>query len=129
LKNLNSRRLVPVHFKLTEYGLKDYISLVKRHRSERLFPKLKFSVANRYSHQATKWFSRTFMKKLNLEGGNKSFHSFRHSMATVLQGSNVEEAKISELLGHAQQSITFARYGKGYAIQQLAEAVGKFKIT
>ena len=53
----------------------------------------------------------------------RGFHSLRHTFADTLKQQGVQENLISELMGHANSSITTGRYGKRYQAKVLLEVV------
>lgn len=53
----------------------------------------------------------------------KTFHSFRHTVATIWKQLGVHESIPATLLGHSAGGITYTRYGKGYDVKQLATVI------
>ena len=119
LKTQNSRRLVPVHSRLIEERFETYVS---ESEPGLLFPDFKLT-KNGYSDAASKWFNRTFTKKLNLKPGQKTFHSLRHTFITALKRSKVDTPITNALVGHAEKSLAYGRYGKDYELSTLQDAV------
>ncbi|ENP8456747.1 tyrosine-type recombinase/integrase [Photobacterium damselae] len=117
LKNNFSRRIIPLHEKIIELGFIDYIQKVK---GERIFPELK-NTRDGYGSAASKWFAR-HKTKLSF-GRGYDFHSFRHTVATQLKQKSVSPIVAAEILGHAQNNITYDRYGKNMRIQELANTI------
>ncbi|EIW7481145.1 TPA: site-specific integrase [Vibrio parahaemolyticus] len=117
LKNNTSRRLIPIHEKLLELGFIEYINSVQH---ERVFPALK-EERDGFGTAASKWFGR-FKTKLGFGRGH-DFHSFRHTVATQLKNAEVSSLLAAELLGHAQNSITYDRYGKSVSIKKLQKVI------
>jgi integrase len=123
LKTLSSRRLVPIHPKLIELGLLEYVEKLKAKGETRLFPELS-QRRDGYGQTVSKWFAR-YKKRCGIEEG-KNFHSFRHTFITHLKHKQVDPFMIHELDGHAIDSQTMGRYGKRYTPDiLLREAVGK----
>ncbi|MET0015017.1 MAG: site-specific integrase [Sedimenticola sp.] len=125
LKNINSKRLVPIHSKLIELGLLKYAEKLHTRGAERLFPELKRQ-RDGYSQAASKWFGRV-RKKLGI---GPVFHSFRHTIATTLKNKGCDEPQVATLLGHSINSMTYGRYGKEYSPKVLSHLVEKldFKV-
>lgn len=117
LKNLTSRRIVPIHNKLLTLG---FIRFIQSVQHERIFPELKNS-RDGFGSAASKWYGR-FKTKLGFNKGH-DFHSFRHTVATQLKRQQVSHIIAAELLGHMQNNITYDRYGKELDIKQLREAI------
>ncbi|HBC3896919.1 TPA: site-specific integrase [Vibrio parahaemolyticus] len=117
LKNLTSRRIVPLHDQLLNLGFIEFVQSVQH---ERIFPELKES-RDGFGTAASKWFGR-FKSKLGFGRGH-DFHSFRHTVATQFKRQQISHIVAGELLGHAQNSITYDRYGKGLDVNQLKEII------
>ncbi|MDK9425245.1 site-specific integrase [Vibrio parahaemolyticus] len=117
LKNNTSRRLIPIHKKLLELGFIEYVNSVQH---ERVFPALK-EERDGFGAAASKWFGR-FKTKLGFGRGH-DFHSFRHTVATQLKNADISPVIAGELLGHAQNNITYDRYGKSVDIHKLKKII------
>lgn len=117
LKNLTSRRIVPIHQRLIDIGFIDFVTSVQH---DRLFPELKDS-RDGFGSAASKWFGR-FKIRLGFSKGH-DFHSFRHTVATQLKQKQVSHIAAGAILGHAQNNITYDRYGKDLNIEQVKTVV------
>ncbi|EOX4973652.1 tyrosine-type recombinase/integrase [Vibrio alginolyticus] len=117
LKNLTSRRVIPIHRQLIELGFIEYLHSVKH---ERVFPELKNS-RDGFGSAASKWYGR-FKSKLGFGRGH-DFHSFRHTVATQLKRKNVSHIVAGAILGHTLNNITYDRYGKDLNIEQVMTVV------
>jgi len=53
----------------------------------------------------------------------KVFHSLRHTVTDTLKQAGIQEVLISEIMGHANDSMTMSRYGKRYQPRVLLEAL------
>jgi integrase len=100
LKNLSSWRFVPLHSKVLELGLLAYRERVAAHRFSHLFPGLSWGV-NGPGDGVSDWFGR-YLDRVGLSDRALSFHSFRHTVATFLDRSEVLESRIAELTGHSR---------------------------
>jgi integrase len=129
LKNLNSKRLVPIHSTLID-TLK-FLEYVKRlnDKEERLFPELKLK-SDGYGQDFSKWFGR-YRKKLGVginDDEKKDFHSFRHHFSNYFKQLGIVEYRVSEIIGHqADTSITYGRYGKDNELSSKKELIEKLK--
>ncbi|TSK08705.1 MAG: site-specific integrase [Geobacter sp.] len=122
LKNLSSKRIVPVHPALIELGLLGYVERCQD--GSRLWENLKWCKVNGYSNSLGKWYQR-FNREHVTTDPLKTLHSMRHSFADNLKQLGVQENLISELMGHANNSITTGRYGKRYQAKVLLEVVSR----
>lgn len=118
LKNLSSKRKMPVHWRLLEMGFMDYIEELKKNKEERLFPKLYYTKGKGYGQAFSKVFrdyKPTFLSQQVIEQlEQKEFlldiHSFRHSFAGSLKG-RIEDGVLDSFMGHRNGSLSQSRYG------------------
>lgn len=133
IKNLNSKRTVPIHSKLIKLGFIDYVESLKRDNIERLFIELKRTNEG-YSSDFSKWFNRTYLNKNNCNVGKrtnekKNFHSFRHTFInSYKQLGSINMDDVSELVGHkTSMSVTTVRYSNPLELNKKAELIEKLK--
>ncbi|MGM8228710.1 tyrosine-type recombinase/integrase [Cellvibrio sp. ARAG 10.3] len=94
-KTANAIRNIPVHSKLVELGLLQYLESLT---SQRLFPdKVK-------SRTITGWFP-SFRDKLGVPSTNDfgeslTFHSIRHSFITSMRATGATTIQVQQLVGH-----------------------------
>ena len=106
----DEQRLIPLHdFIVQDLKFIEYVQSLPQ--DGRLFPKLK-RIQHRYTHSFTQWFGR-FKKRCDI-ADNKTFHSFRHTLTTKLIERDVEEYRVSWLVGHVVEGQTTGRYGKKF---------------
>lgn len=110
LKNISSRRLVPLHPILLELGFHKFSEKQGREGHKRIFNDLK-KVQNKFGHAPSKWFG-DYKKRCGIvaESGKKTFHSFRHTAINCLAQQVVNDNVIKSLVGHAKKGETFGRY-------------------
>ena len=120
LKNLASRRIIPIHDTLIQLGFIDFLELLKSRRypdklwkEKRVFEELPFGEGS-YIRNVSRWWNSRFLPKLGLKTSKKNFHSLRHTASDHLKQKGVEPHFINELLGHSQGNIDLDRYGNGY---------------
>lgn len=124
LKNSSSVRMVPIHPTLISLGLLDYVQALRDRNAQRLWINLK-KYREIYSKYFGKWFSQINREHIT-KNRNKCFHSFRHTFINELKQCGVQDALISELVGHStSSSMTMGRYGKRYQPKVLLEALMK----
>lgn len=105
LKTLSSHRIIPVH-----PNIKD---------SVQGFQELLKSYAEGY---VTKAFTKTVQRHLKDTEG-KVLYSLRHTFATNLIAKGVQPEIVSELMGHAHNTMTLNRYVKGFPTATLKSAI------
>lgn len=102
IKNEKSRRFVPIHEKLLELGLMEF---VKSRKPQGLFidSENDFAVESRLeTHKSNyrTWFTKIKNMDKAFEG-NKSFHSYRHSFLTkAIKNRQMSEIYINYVAGH-----------------------------
>ena len=120
LKNLSSRRIVPLHNILLELGFLDYLNLIKKVpvgennlERTRVFEELTYRDGT-YARSVSRFWNFRYLPLLGLKKTTLNLHSLRHTCIDNLKQIGVEPHFISELVGHSQGSITLDRYGKNY---------------
>lgn len=114
-------RIVPIHSKLIELGLMDYIS-TQRKRSKndgnlQIFPELSARGDSGRLGDVPSRFWREYLTAIGIKLGKDGLgtHSFRHSLSDRLRLAGFMDAQFGPLiLGHADKSVT-SSYG---ALQQ-----------
>jgi integrase len=112
LKNPSSKRLIPIHSKLFDFGLLKYIKRLQTKGEAMLFPEL-IKRRDGYATDASRWFGR-FRIKIGVTAKEKTFHSFRHTVADSLKQLGNDDKQVAAILGHSGSSITFDLYGKPF---------------
>ena len=120
LKNLSSRRIVPIHDTILELGFIDYLNLIKKVpvgennlERTRVFEELTYQDGT-YARSVSRFWNYRYLPLLGLKKTTLNLHSLRHTLIDNLKQIGVEPHFISELVGHSQGSITLDRYGKNY---------------
>lgn len=127
LKTDGSRRQVPIHSRLTELGLSDFVQSAE---GEFLFPeRVRFTEnekrgnVDRLSKQLNRW-----LRSAGVKDAKKTFQSFRGTLATRLKDLGIVEYHIAEILGHENDNITSGRYGKQTSLATLRDAIEQLKL-
>jgi integrase len=121
-KSEAGERAVPVHPKLIEMGFLDFVQSQKAAGRSYIFHKLRATGPNKsLSSQLSREFSR---HKRSIGVDNKTtFHSFRHSVSTILRTSDasISGERIDAVLGHegGQKSMGATVYLKRIGPQNL----------
>lgn len=124
VKTKASKRVVPIHPKLLELGLLEYVQQRRETGAIQLWGNIKPDKLGDWGKWFGNWYGR-FNRKYVTTDPLKVFHSFRHTVANTLKQAGVAESVIAEILGHANSSITTGRYGKRYRPSVLLEALMK----
>jgi integrase len=112
IKNNPSVRIVPIHPKLIEFGFLNYYEMVKKAGHERVFYNLKDG-RDGFGRGVGDWFN-TQTKRHISNSEKKSFHSTRHTFMQLLKNLDVDEHKLTGLVGHGEEKIAYDRYGNEF---------------
>lgn len=125
LKNVNSKRRVPVHAALLSLGILEHVEKLKKEKQQRLFPDLKHKKGYGYGRAISRWANEEFLVTLGIKSKELSFHSFRHAFVTYLRQSAVELPTVQELVGHSKAVVTEEVYNHAYPLPMLKTAIDK----
>lgn len=126
LKTSAARRLVPMHSKLIEAGLLDYVRVMTDKRATKLFPDFTYDPKNGWGRQQSRWFNDRLLVQLGLKSKTRVFHSLRHTVNTRLLQAGVADPLVKSIIGHEQDGMTHRQYFKeGFTLQQRSEAMQK----
>ncbi|ELY5242401.1 site-specific integrase [Yersinia enterocolitica] len=128
LKNANARREIPVHSVLIKLGLIEYVKALRSVGYDRLFPEITPNTVKGHGKAVSAWFNESILnKRLKLERNRtKSFHSFRHSVSTLLKEKGVSSELRAQLAGHVRGTTeTEVRYSKDLKPLYMVEVVEK----
>lgn len=127
LKNVASRRRIPVHQTLITCGFLDYAAEVGK-RSTFLFPDLKSNPRGRLAGYFTNFFSHYLRGTIGISDTRKVFHSFRHTFKDVCRAVGIEESVHDALTGHTGTGVG-RRYGnEQYPLAPLFEAMERYDV-
>ena len=126
LKNASSERVIPIHPKLIDLGVLNFVKEQNNNNSQRLFTHLKLG-SEGYIKNVSRFSNVKWLHAIGVKTSKKSFHSLRHTFANVLKQAGVSEQVASVLLGHASQSISYGRYGKESRVETFLNEIKKNK--
>ncbi|MBA7856582.1 site-specific integrase [Enterobacter sp. RHBSTW-00901] len=132
LKNANARREIPVHSTLIKLGLIEYVKALRRAGYDSLFPEITPNKDKGHGKVVSGWFNESILKKrLKLERDRtKAFHSFRHSVSTLLKEKGVSAELRAQLAGHVRgKTETEVRYSKDLKPVYMVEVVEKIDFS
>lgn len=116
VKNKHSVRLVPLTDGVHGFDLKSFLEWVDMQPDE---GPLFGMTPSAYSS----WFNSRVLTEALPDAENVSLHSLRHWLATRMKERGVNLVDAQGILGHSSQSITYDLYGRGHAVQRLADAL------
>ena len=132
LKNANARREIPVHSVLIKLGLIEYVKALRSVGYDRLFPEITPNTVKGHGKAVSAWFNESILnKRLKLERNRtKSFHSFRHSVSTLLKEKGVSSELRAQLAGHVRGTTeTEVRYSKDLKPLYMVEVVERIDFS
>ncbi|WP_198005558.1 DUF6538 domain-containing protein [Thioalkalivibrio thiocyanodenitrificans] len=127
LKNLASRRRLPLHPALIKVGFVRYVERLREQGAMQVFPALKPDRHGKYSAAFSKAFMKYLRKELGISDRRKVFHSFRHTFRDACREAGLDEEISDALMGHANSQKMGRRYGSSFSLRRLNEAIGTIK--
>lgn len=125
IKNLQSKRRVPMHPKVLGLGFLEYVESTAPNPTDLIFPELRpGGPDSKLGFYFTKWWSR-YRQEIGLYERGLDYHSFRHGVTTKLFAAGVSEAIVDEITGHEGKGTSRAVYKKDLPLRVLHEAIAK----
>jgi integrase len=110
-KSVSSPRTLPIHADLIALGLLDYVEMRKKAKKVMLFDVL-YSHSNGWGDEPSGWFT-GYKKVIGLTAEMKVFHSFRHTITSLLNEKLVNEKAGSQYTGHSNShDVRSSVYGR-----------------
>lgn len=128
LKNLSSRRKIPLHSAVLKLGFLEYVQASKSNKEQRLFPELPISKRSLFSAAISKWFSRAggYRDKINLSRDLK-LHGLRSTVISKLAHAGINREVINQIVGHSGRGIGETVYTDDYPLSTLRDAIEKIE--
>jgi integrase len=127
VKNINAKRLVPIHNELINLGFLDFYNNLRSNNSVRLFPELnKTEKIAKFGKQPGKQFKDVVDSALQVDGfssDNKSFHSLRHTFADFYKQRGLQTDVFRQLYGHDIPELASRQYGSEFPPEKLKEVI------
>ena len=126
-------RDVPIHHQLINLGFLDFVEWCRKKGQVRLFPEeVRSKQANAfdpYSKRFNRWRNDQLNITVDSKGQKKDFHSYRHTVSSVLMGMGCEEGIVNDIVGHgsAMRSETRKTYSDGAWLEVKAEWVNRIE--
>jgi integrase len=125
LKNVGSRRVVPIHPELVRLGFLRFVEDVRQGGGSkaRIFPLLTPGPKGGLGEAWSKWFGR-YIRGLGITNRASVFHSFRHSFKDALRAAGVSEDVNDALTGHSGGGV-----GRDYGAKQIVRRFGLLRLA
>ncbi len=128
LKTKYSRRRIPLHPRLLEWGFMDFVQKRDKGDSQaRIFSEISISAKGDPSNAYSKTFAR-YLDDIGLTKKELTFHSFRHTLPDALDNASVPEAHKHAMMGHSDKSAS-VQYGIGASIAVLFASISKISYS
>ncbi len=123
LKNVGSRRQIPIPQQLIAHGFLAYVQHLRAQKQTWLFPHL--TIEKKYGRRGANWgkWWGHWRKKLDVAGREKCFHAFRHVFKSACRASGVPEDIHDAITGHVTGHIG-REYGK-FPLEALQPGIDK----
>ncbi|MCL2887661.1 MAG: phage integrase SAM-like domain-containing protein [Betaproteobacteria bacterium] len=125
LKNLASKRRIPLHHELLACGFLDY---AKSARRPFLFPDLKLNPRGKRGGYFSNFFSGYLRRKIGITDRRKVFHSFRHTFKDTCRAVGIDEEVHDALTGHSRPGASRGYGNEHFPLAPLFEAIRQFSI-
>jgi integrase len=123
LKTDASNRIVPIHPKLLDLGLLDYVASLRKQGYTQLFPNLQKGLNGFGDAQSKAFIRHVKREKVTPKAGKKSFHSFRTTLTQKLQDHRIAPDYRCQYLGHDLDDEHFQAYSRTYTVRELTEVI------
>lgn len=126
LKNKGTARQIPVHPRLVELGLLRLADERQAAGHVLLLPELPRPVNGDPGSPLSKWMCERFLPRLGLKTRpGLGWHSFRHTLKTLLRNADVADTVNNHICGHDERTAGVgARYGR-IDLEAMAKALGR----
>lgn len=126
IKTDASERLVPLHPKLIELGLVEYIHKLSDPKG-RVFPLLPEDIYGNPAAKWGEWFSGYLRKACGVTDKRMTFHSFRHTFKDYARDARIEEGIQRQIMGHEGGDVADS-YGSGYSLHVIVAAIATYRV-
>lgn len=119
-------RKIPIHQELIKLGFLEFVNFMKKQspaKNKRIFMDLEPNTRGELSAQPSKWFGK-LLDSLGLKEKGLVFHSFRHTVRTILRNNNCPIDRVQRLCGWEGSNSLSEHYGT-ISIKVLAKALNE----
>ncbi|WP_298127134.1 DUF6538 domain-containing protein [Brevundimonas sp.] len=122
LKTKTSIRDVPIHPRLLELGLREFVTAsAKRRPGKRIIHEFRLGTQGRTSAGATRFWT-DYLEKHGLHSPGRATHVWRHTVTDCLRENAVPDEDIGAFLGHSSGSQT-SKYGSAQSLKRKRETI------
>lgn len=118
VKNETSRRMIPLHGQVLQFGFDDYVAALHEAGETRLFPELKPNKFDKLCQAASRVANRV-VDRIVGDDPRVSFHNLRHNFKDLARDATIEKYILNQVMGHAGFTAG-DRYGIGARLKTLS---------
>ena len=96
-------RYIPIHPQLERMGFLELARKRRKAGETRLFPDWVAKDGAAYSDTASRFFNKTYYRKIGIKRKKTSVHSWRHFFNDMLRDAGIERRDRSSMMGHAAE--------------------------
>jgi len=123
VKNLSSRRILPIHPSLIELGFLDYVKGVRKSVHPDLVPSSREPKSGEHGRKLGRRMRQIIDETLGDEGKGLSFHSLRHFVQNALDRADVKDEIVRDIVGHEGKDIHDKVYRDATSPAKMLEAL------
>ncbi|SOH95223.1 hypothetical protein SAMN06273572_10897 [Monaibacterium marinum] len=113
IKNISSKRIVPIHSRLIELGFFDFVETARAKGQAELFPDLREPATGKHGRKLGRRMRQIVDKTFGAEGAGLSFHSLRHYVQGTLEHvPDVTDKVLRDIVGHEGKDTHERTYSK-----------------
>lgn len=126
IKNISSKRLVPIHSRLITLGFLDFVETARAESRIDLFPDLREPATGKHGRKLGRRMRQIVDKTFGAEGAGLSFHSLRHYVQGTLEHvPEVTDKVLRDIVGHEGKDTHERTYSKPAPPAVLQAAIEK----
>ncbi len=126
IKNISSKRVVPIHSRLIELGFLDFVETARAKGQPELFPDLREPATGKHGRKLGRRMRQIVDKTFGAEGAGLSFHSLRHYVQGTLEHvPEVTDKVLRDIVGHEGKDTHERTYSKRAPAAVLQAAIEK----
>ncbi|MFW2587311.1 tyrosine-type recombinase/integrase [Sagittula sp. SSi028] len=123
IKNLASKRVIPIHSHLIELGFLTHVEDIKKRGNKALFPEQEEPGTGIWGRKLGRTMRGVINKQLGESGGGLSFHSYRHYVQNALDHNGIDDKIVRDIIGHEGRDVHERTYRKQTPIAEMQAAI------
>lgn len=125
LKNLNAKRIAPLHPILLAQGFIEFVA--QRSKQSQLFKYKPIGTIEDWSRTYCRQLAR-LQSQIGMKPNHRpTAYGFRHTFIDEMKQLDVSEHIVAQMVGHSNPNITYSRYGKDVQVIVLQKCIEKIE--